>query len=222
MKRWDIGGWLGVAWLAVVTVMCSLLTFLTEESRRRVVWHNGGLWLKVMGRWRGLYLSSDWFRVPVIAGGVDSAGNSEAMPAQGTYLMVELTGSPGSPDDFIEIAECTNIKPGGGTAEDIDRTHLRSPGRRREWMASFIDDGTLNFTIQYIPADPSHQRLLALFESGELAPFRLVFPDASGIDYTGYVKVFEPNDIAVGGKITTAVSVKLTGATDFSGTGSPA
>ncbi len=183
----------------------------------------GGIWCRVGQWWYGLTTAFPFVcRVPCIAGGVDSAGNTQAMPAQGTYLMVETTGSPGSPDDFIEIAECTNIKPGGGTAEDIDATHLRSPGRRREFLASFIDDGTLDFTIQYIPADPSHVRLVALFESGERAVFRLVFPDASGIDYTGYVKGFNPDAIAVGGKVTTSVVVKLTGATDFSGTGSPA
>jgi len=183
----------------------------------------GGMWCRVGRWWVGLVASFPFvYLAPVIAGGVDAAGNTEAMPAQGTYLMLEMSGSPGSPTTMEEIEECTNIKPGGGTAEDIDATHLRSPGRRREFLASFIDDGTLDFTIQYIPAAPTHQRLIALFESGENAAFRLVFPDATGIDYTGYVKGFNPDAIAVGGKITTAVTVKLTGATDFSGTGSPA
>lgn len=217
MKRTDFGGGgiLGLILVALVALFSSIF-------RGPVFLKDGGLWLRMRGRVRGFFLSWPIIRVPLILGGVDSAGNSEAMPAQGTYLMLEMSGSPGSPTVMEEIEEVTNIKPGGGTSEDIDRTHLRSPGRRREWMASFIDDGTLDFTIQYIPTAPTHQRIVALFESGELAAIRLVFPDASGIDYTGYCKVFNPDPIAVGGKITTSVSFKLTGATDFSGTGSPA
>lgn len=176
----------------------------------------GGVFVRI-GRW-WLELKAEfpfigW--IPVIAGG------SEGMPAQGSYLLLEMAGSPGSPTTMTEISECTNITGGGGTAEQIDFTHLRSPGRRREFKPSFIDSGTLSFTIQYIYDNATHQRLLALQESGEEVALREVFPDANGWDYQGFIQSIQKNGQSVGGKIVLDVVFKITGVIDFSGTGSP-
>jgi len=152
------------------------------------------------------------YRAPVIAGG------SDGMPAQGSYLLLEMAGSPLNMD---EIAEVTNISGGGGTAEQIDFTHLRSPGRRREFKPSFIDDGSLTFTVQYIYDDQTHQRLLSLFESGDEVALREVFPDANGWDYRGYFASVLKDGQSVGGKIVLNCTFKITGAVDFSGLGSP-
>ncbi len=177
---------------------------------------DGGLWVRLAGRVRGFFLTRPFIRVPLIVGG------SEGMPAQGSYLLLEMAGSPGSPTTMTEISEVTNIAGGGGTAERIDFTHLRSPGRRREFKPSFIDDGTLTFNVQYIPADLTHIQLLALLDSGEQVALREVFPDATGWDYQGYVSAAVKSGQSVGGKIMLDVTFQITGAVDFSGTGSPA
>lgn len=181
-----------------------------------MVFHGGGLWFRILGRWRGLFLSAPFLRTPLIAGG------SDGMPAQGSYLLLGSGGTIGSPDEALEISEVTNIAGGGGTTEQIDFTHLRSPNRRREFKPSFIDDGNLTFTIQYIPLDASHIRILGLLDSGDIVPLREVFPDATGWDYTGYVASVVKNGQTVGGKILVDVTFKITGAVDFTGGGSPA
>lgn len=176
----------------------------------------GGIWCRVGRWWIGLVAAFPFLcRVPVIAGG------SEGMPAQGSYLLLEMSGSPGSPTVMTEISEVTNIAGGGGTAERIDFTHLRSPGRRREFKPSFIDDGTLTFNVQYIPADATHIQLLALLDSGEEVALREVFPDATGWDYVGYISAVQKSGQSVGGKIMLDVTFQITGAVDFSGAGSP-
>lgn len=184
--------------------------------KKWIVFHGGGVWFRIAGRWRGLFLSAPFIRVPLIAGG------SDGMPAQGSYLLLEMAGSPGSPTTMSEIAEVTNIAGGGGTTEQIDFTHLRSPGRRREFKPSFIDSGTLSFTVQYIPTDATHIQLLALQDSGEEVALREVFPDATGWDYQGFVQSITKSGQTVGGKILLDVVFKITGTIDFSGTGSPA
>ena len=176
----------------------------------------GGIWCRVGRWWVGLVATFPFvYWAPVIAGG------SDGMPAQGSYLLLEMSGSPGSPTLMSEIAEVTNIAGGGGTAERIDFTHLRSPGRRREFKPSFIDDGTLTFTVQYIPTDATHLQILALFESGEEVALREVFPDATGWDYQGYFASVVKDGQSVGGKIVLNCTFQITGAVDFSGTGSP-
>lgn len=176
----------------------------------------GGIWCRVGRWWVGLVATFPFvYLAPVIAGG------SDGMPAQGSYLLIESSGSPGSPTTMLEIAEVTNISGGGGTAEQIDFTHLRSPGRRREFKPSFIDDGSLTFSVQYIPTDASHVLLLSLLETGAEVALREVFPDATGWDYTGFVTAIQKTGQSVGGKIQLDVTFKITGAVDFSGTGSP-
>jgi len=177
----------------------------------------GGIWCRVGRWWMGLVATFPFvYRAPVIAGG------SDGMPAQGSYLLLEMTGSPGSPTTMSEISEVTNISGGGGTTEQIDFTHLRSPRRRREFKPSFIDSGTLSFSVQYIPTDATHQQLLALQDSGEEVALREVFPDATGWDYVGFVQSIQKSGQTVGGKIQLDVVFKITGTIDFNGTGSPA
>jgi len=178
---------------------------------------SGGIFLRLGRWWVGLFASWPFIGVsPVIAGG------SDGMTAQGSYLLIGTGGNSGSPDDLLEISEVTDISGGGGAADRIDFTHLRSPGRRREFKPGFINDDALTFNIQYIPSDASHQRIIALYESGDEVALREVFPDGNGWDYTGYVANFVKGGQTVGGKITAAVTFQLTGATDFSGVGSPA
>jgi Lambda phage tail tube protein, TTP len=143
---------------------------------------------------------------------------ADGLVAQGSYLLIE-TATPGS---FVEIAEVTNISGGGGTAERIDFTHLRSPGRRREYKPSFIESGVLTWTVQYIPANASHIRLLALLDSGAEVPMREVFVDGSGWDYIGYMSGVEKTGQDVGGKVQLNCSYQITGAIDFTGVGAPA
>jgi hypothetical protein len=49
-----------------------------------------------------------------------------------------------------------------------------------------------------------------------------VFPDAAGWDYTGAFESVQKSGQSVGGKIMLDISFKLSGAVNFSGTGSPA
>ena len=145
---------------------------------------------------------------------------SVGLPAQGSYLLLE--DAAGSPATFTEIPECTDISGGGGTAEEIDFTHLRSPGRRREFKPSFIDSGSLTFKLQYVPSNATHQRILALQDSGEAVAIREVFPDGSGWDYAGFIKGAAKNGQSVGGKLMLDIDYRITGVIDYAGAGSPA
>lgn len=175
----------------------------------------GGIWCRVGRWWMGLL--AEWpflFRVPVIAGG------SDGLPAQGSYLL--MASDPGaSPDSVVEVAEVTNISGGGGTTERIDFTHLRSPGRRREYKASFIDSGILSFTIQYIPTNATHIAILAYLDSQAEFALREIFPDGSGWDYFGYIASVDKTGQDVGGKLGLNVTYQITGQIDFTGVGSP-
>ena len=98
---------------------------------------------------------------------------ADGLVAQGSYLLFETAA--GSPPTFIEIAEVTNISGAGGTTERIDFTHLRSPGRRREYKPSFIESGVLTFTCAVHPAG------CVAYPAAGAAGFRRGSPDARSV-----------------------------------------
>lgn len=198
--------------LALVAGVIGALTW--DVSAWGVFARVGRYWVGVSARFPYL------LRIPCIAGGV--AEVTEPLLAQGSYLLLQNAGSPDSPDTMDEIPRVENIDGGGGTNEVVDVTHLRSPGRRREWRTTFIDSGNLTFTVQYDPASTVHARILALNDSGERVALREIFQDGNGWDYEGYFLSVVKSGQSVGGKVVLNCTFKIDGVIDYTGAGSPA
>ncbi len=180
-----------------------------------------GLFARVGRYWVGVSPQFPFLlRIPCIAGGV--AEDVDLIMAQGSYLLLQATGSPESPDTMQEIPRVENIDGGGATNEFADVTHLRSPGRRREWRPTFIDSGTLSFTMQYAPTSTVQARILTLADTGERVSLREIFEDGNGWDYQGYFQSAVKSGQTVGGKVVINVVFKIDGVIDYTGTGSPA
>lgn len=198
--------------LAVIAIVACRATW--EASKYGVFTQVGRYWVGLSPRFPFL------LRIPCIAGGV--AEDVEPVMAQGSYLLLQATGSPESPDTMEEIPRVENIDGGGGTNEFADMTHLRSPGRRREWRPTFIDSGTLSFTMQYGPTSTVQARILALADSGEKVSLREIFEDGNGWDYQGFFQSAVKSGQSVGGKVVINVVFKIDGVIDYTGAGSPA
>jgi len=80
----------------------------------------------------------------------------------------------GSPGDFNEIEEVTNISGPDGTANTIDVTHLRSTAK--EYLPGLGDFGQLQLTCNYVGA-PQQIALLTMFQTNaDPEEFRLYLP----------------------------------------------
>jgi hypothetical protein len=62
----------------------------------------------------------------------------------------------GSPETFVAIADITTITPGEMTTGVLDKTHLRSPDRHREKLATLRDSGPFTIAGNYRPDHGSH------------------------------------------------------------------
>lgn len=206
MRAELIGVFMGV--IAILVLALSVLC-KWDISKKGIFALIGRYWIGLVPEFRFI----QW--VPAIMGG------SDGLPAQGSYLLMATNTNDESPAALVEISEVTSISGGGGTTERIDFTHLRSPGRRREYKPSFIDSGILSFTVQYIPTDATHQRILTYLDSQAEFVLREVFPDGSGWDYYGYIASAEKTGQDVGGKLQLNVTYQITGSIDFTGVGSP-
>ncbi|RJL13691.1 phage tail protein [Paracoccus siganidrum] len=69
-----------------------------------------------------------------------------------TFVEIELVGDLELPDEQID---------------EVEVTHMKSPGRRRQFIAGLIDSGELSIPMNYIPGSPTDTLLLEIKASGE-------------------------------------------------------
>jgi hypothetical protein len=79
---------------------------------------------------------------------------SEAEIGHGCYLEYEDPTTPGS---YIEVKELKTISQfPSKTVEDVDVSHMKSPNRVRELRPGMVSLGPLQFGINWIMDDPTH------------------------------------------------------------------
>ncbi len=62
----------------------------------------------------------------------------------------------GSPETFVAVADVTVITPGDMTTGVVEKTHLRSPDRHKEKIATLRDSGAFSISGNYRPQHGSH------------------------------------------------------------------
>lgn len=98
---------------------------------------------------------------------------STAVRAFGT--VVQLESSPGS-GIYASTFENVEVNTPAPSRAEIDVTHHESPGDYEEFIGSFKNAGTMDFTCNWNPANAQHQRLFDLFESGTIVNWRISYP----------------------------------------------
>lgn len=69
-----------------------------------------------------------------------------------TWTELDLIGDLDLPDEQID---------------EVETTHMKSPGRRRQFISGLIDGGELTIPMNYIPGSTTDDLLLSIKASGE-------------------------------------------------------
>jgi hypothetical protein len=119
-----------------------------------------------------------------------------------------------SPDLYVDVSEVTSIKPPSAKLDQIDVTHMQSPGRRREFITGLIDSGEASFEMNFIPGSASDQRLNSLLTLpvgiSRRRSCRISFPNGVTWTFDAELTGYDPA-IPFDGKMTAAVKFKVTG-----------
>lgn len=134
---------------------------------------------------------------------------SDAMSSQGTYLETSLGGSP---EMWSELAEVTSIGGPRETSEELDVTHLRSPGAYREFLQSFKDGGELPLSLNFLPSNGTQNALRADYEANPqpVRRRRIVWPDGGTDTFQSFVKGVG-RSAQVGQKLTLDITLRISG-----------
>lgn len=96
---------------------------------------------------------------------------SEAAIAYDCTLQVETV--PGS-DVWFDIAELKSIMKPNPQVDRQEVTHMKSPGRAREFKAGLKDYGTVNYGINYIANGQVDNYIEEWFDEGDTRRVRLL------------------------------------------------
>lgn len=141
---------------------------------------------------------------------MDANGNSEAQSGWGSGFFMGLTAST-----MIEISEVTKIPFAEEKAGTFEKTHFKSPNRRKEYGAALIEPGEDTLEINYIPGSPTDLLLTAAHNSG--APYMyeayLPAPGNKWWKISGYLIVqSRGRSVPIDNGMKQMVSVRFTGA----------
>lgn len=121
--------------------------------------------------------------------------------------------------NLTELAEVVDTDFPEDQADEEEVTHLKSPGRRKEFIAGLIDANSVSVTMNYIPGSATDILLTAAKVAGTTRKVRFEIPDDTGtgtIDWnittSCFVKSYRPDKMAAGTKMTATAVLRITGA----------
>lgn len=130
----------------------------------------------------------------------------------GYGAQIKVGQDDGSPETFTAVADIMEITFGDMTTNVIPKTHLRSPGRHHEKIATIRDSGPIVIKGNYRPGHGSQSHatpvdgflagrsLLELWESVTEANFEIELPDGSPatvLPFRGVVTKFQPGTVGL-------------------------
>jgi hypothetical protein len=154
---------------------------------------------------------------------------SESFIGYGAEFQV---GQADSPESFTSVPAVKSITFGDMTTGVVDITHLRSPARHREKLATIRDSGPITVRCGYDPTHGAHkqaggdgfeagQSVIALWQNVTENNFRIIFPAAAGsieLDIVGTVTKYQINELTT--ETETECELEITPLRDYS-TGLP-
>ena len=100
------------------------------------------------------------------------------------------------------------------TVDEVDTTHYKSPGKRREFMAGLIDGGEIQIQMNYRPGSDTDVLLTAAKAARNIRTWDITIPDGeTGWRFAGsaFVKSYTKTNPLDGKRVATAV-LRVSGA----------
>jgi hypothetical protein len=142
---------------------------------------------------------------------MDANGNSEASIGWGSEFW--LAGADGT---LVELDEVTELPFDEGAADDVEVTHFKSPGKRKEYKSGLIEPNTSTLSMNYIPGSDTDVLIREAHTAGTPRAYREIIAGEDGkpewqIDGFLIVKS-RPRVVPIGDRKMMNVNVRFTGA----------
>ena len=116
---------------------------------------------------------------------------------------------------LIELQEVVSFPLPDDEADDVEVTHLKSAGKRREYISGLIDGGTVDVELNYVPGSATDALIRAQKALGLVRTIVFTIPDGDTgweITTSAFIKGYARGPIEAGGKLNSVVRFRITGA----------
>jgi hypothetical protein len=120
--------------------------------------------------------------------------------------------------NLVELIEVRDVSFPQDEADEHEVTHLKSPGRRKEFIQGLIDGGEMTATLNYDPGSATDLLLTAAKTTGTTRKLKIVIPDDSGTgtaDWnmvtSAFVRRYAPDTMEANAPITATAVFRVTG-----------
>lgn len=141
---------------------------------------------------------------------------TDARIGWGGKLLLSTDVTEANLTEIAEVRECGFPQ---DEVDEVEATHLQSPGRRKEFLSGLIDGGEFTATLNYTPGSATDLLLTAALTAGTTRALRIVIPDETGagtadwnITTSAFVKRYAPDNMTPGEVITATATFRVTGA----------
>jgi predicted secreted protein len=138
------------------------------------------------------------------------------MPGVAALGVVVQFGTTTGTATTATLTNVNNVSGLDSDVEEIDVTSHDSSGSYREFVASFIDAGEVQFDLNFDPNSATHRAssggILWLRDQRINAPWKITFPGSPvhSVRFQGFVKS-APFDAPYDDKLSATVTVRVTG-----------
>jgi hypothetical protein len=121
--------------------------------------------------------------------------------------------------NLVELSEVREVGFPQDETDEHEVTHLKSPGRRKEFIQGLIDGGEFTATFNYVPGSATDLAMTDAKDDGTTRKVRIVIPDNSGsgtadwnFTFSAFVKRYAPKNMEANAPITATGTFRVTGA----------
>lgn len=116
---------------------------------------------------------------------------------------------------LTKLAEVVSFSLPSQEVEQVEASHLESPGRRREYITGMIEAGELEVTMNYVPGSTTDLLIRDALDDGDARAFKAVVPNATlGRQFEGSCIVvgYDLGSVEADSKMEATMTVRITGA----------
>jgi hypothetical protein len=121
------------------------------------------------------------------------------------------------PANYVELEEVVSFTLPDDTIDEIEASHLKSPGNRKEYIAGMIDGGDVTVEFNYVPGSDTDLALRNARDTRTIRAVKFGIPNKLGVvthevETFGFLKGYSRGPIEGGSKIAAQATFRITGA----------
>lgn len=124
-------------------------------------------------------------------------------------------GDDAEPSVLTELVQVKSFTLPQDEVEQVETSHLKSPGRRREYAPGMIEGGEFEVVLNFRAGSDTDQLIQDALNSGDTRPFKAVIPERGvavwDVEGDCVVVGYDRGDVNIDDAMEATVSCKITG-----------